>query len=703
MRNRFSMLSKPRPTHALALAIALACTSSHAQTHPAANDLTVVPFNKKIVLKRGEAINVTLSREVRPSEGQVAICIGPLDLSRQTSAIDAKTYRADTAGGELPNGEHEVVVHLIRGDQWIDIGKFAVTVEDASAPSSTNFDAKVTLNLKGQVHEGASGTTKSGTRPKFQDFNLTSALALEGKPFGFDVKSSANLAGVSQRKQALRFGIDANEAQKVDLNDYKTEFARGDLKFALGHLSYGNHPLLLNNRDSRGITLGYAVAPWLDVSGSAIRASSVVGFDDFFGLSTVDHRIYAATLGVELQPSKRGLIRGELIFMDAKAMPEANFNQGQIPDAEQSRGLGVRLSTADPEGRWRADTLFARSRYLNPTHPELAQGSPLVPINAETRDAYQADAMYLVVKDAAWFGERWKTTLRAIGHYAYAEPLFKSLGASFIADQQMLRYGGEGKLGDVELKFAASRKNDNVTTIPTILKTGTYERDAQLTVPLPQLLGTSEKPSNAWPQVQLQSLRARQYTLRIPDGTNARSSFWPDQINRTQKATLNWSYDPFTVGYNLEFAHQDNRQPERDRADFLIQTHGLTLAWRVNDKLAINSGYNRSRNFSYEKTQATYNNGGTFNIDWQMSDRWSLKLDYSKTLAFDSLDEQYSNVASAAIQVARKFEIEQFGKKFPGQLFVRAGQSNNRALDNVVKQVLKGKQTLVQTGLSLNF
>ena len=114
-------------------------------------------------------------------------------------------------------------------------------------------------------------------------------------------------------------------------------------------------------------------------------------------------------------------------------------------------------------------------------------------------------------------------------------------------------------------------------------------------------------------------------------------------------------------------------------------------------------GYNRSRNFSYEKSQATYNNGGTVGIDWQMSDAWSVKADYAKSLAFDSLNQQYSNTLASALQVARKFSLEQFGKKLPGQVFVSVAFANNRALDSIVAQVLSGKQVLVQTGLSINF
>lgn len=656
-------------------------------------------------LKRGDAIEVRLSREVTPQEGRVAICIGPLDLSQQTQRIADGRYRAEAGSAGLPPGAHDVMVHLIRGDEWLDIAKFRVNVEgDAAASSeSKGIESRFTLGAKGQVYERVSGSNKPGSRAHFQDLNATGALGWDGTPFGWDTKASANLIGVSRRNDAPRFGTEGVNAEKFDLNDYKVELTRGDAKLALGHLSYGNHPLLLHNRDSRGVTVGYALTPWLDVSASALRATSVVGFDDLFGLATVDHRIYATTAGAELVPSRKGLLRAELTFMDARAQPQTNVNQGQIPDAEESRGLGLRIVSSDPDGRWKADAQWARSRYVNPTHPDLAQGSTLVAVKPETRDAMQAEAMYLLVKDAKWLGEKYPLNLRAIAHYEYAEPLFKSLGASFLADQQLRRYTTEARAGDIAFTLSGSEKNDNVRTIPTILKTGTYEYIAQLNLPLPTLFGSSETPASLWPQAQLESKRVRQYTLRIPDGTSAKSSFWPDQLNYAHKAALNWSHEPFTVGYTLEIADQDNRQPGREQADFLIHTHGLTMAWKVNDKLNVNLAYNRSRNYSYEKSQATYNNGGSIGVDWQFADVWSVKADYAKALAFDSLSQQYSNTLTAALLLARKFTLEQFGKKLPGQVFVRVAYAHNRALDAVIAQVLTGKQTLVQTGLSINF
>lgn len=701
-------INMPRiPIKTLSLVIFLALSNPvWSQALPPSDLKVEKPSFAGATLKRNDKLEIRLSRALIPSDGQIAICIGPLDLSKQTKAIDATTFSAEPTGTVLPAGQHEVVVHLIRGDEWIDLAKFAVTVEGDTNGASTEtkgIESRFTLGTKGQIYASESGTTQASKRPKFQDMNSTGALTWEGKPFGWDAKTGVNLTGVSHRNEAPRFGTDGVNADKLDLNDYKAEFTRGDAKFAVGHLSYGNHPLLLNNRDSRGFSMGYAITPWLDVSATALRATSIVGFDDFFGLSTVSHRIYAATVGVEILPEKKGLLRTELIFMDALAQPQSNVNQGQIPDSEKSRGLGVRLVSADPDGRWKVDALWARSRYVNPTSAELAQGSALVPVKEETRDAYQLDASYQLIKDAKWLGDKWPMNVRAIGHYEYAEPLFKSLGASFISDQKLTRYASEMRIGEIALTLIGSEKNDNVKTIPTILKTGTYEKSAQLTVPLPAIFGTSEKPANIWPAVQLESRRVRQYTLRIPDGTNARSSFWPDQINLTHKAALNWNYEPYTLSYNFEIGDQDNRQPGRETADFLVHTHGLTIAWKVSDKLNLNLGFNRSRNFSYEKVQATYSNGGTIGIDWQMTDLWSVKTDYAKTLAFDSLNQQYSNTLSAALQIARKFTLEQFGKKLPGQVFIRVAYADNRALDTLVAQVLSGKQTLIQTGLSLNF
>lgn len=712
--SRPSVTSAPRSErHGLlqaAAALVLPLGTLTAQTLPAVNVpdtvLALVPSTAPAsALKRNAAIEVSLTRAVTPADGVIAICIGPLDLSARTQVLEGTRVRAEPQGEELPVGTHEVVVHLIRNGQWLDVGRFTVTVEGeaGSEPENAGFKPRVTVGSKGTVHERVSGTTPRGARGRFQDLNLTGGLGYEGRPAGVKTTLESNVLGTSHRADAVRFATAGVDAAKLDLNDYKLDFASEGWGATLGHQSFGTHPLLLNAFDSRGLSLRWRLSPQFDVHVGALRATSVVGARDLFGLALQDHRVYTVGVGYEWVPDKPGRLRAELFALDARALPMANVGQGQVPDAEQSRGVGIRLSAAEASGRWKFDALWARSRYVNPADPTLAQGSELVPVRPETRDALQIDASYALIHAAPWLGERLPLTLRALAHAAYSEPLFKSIGSNFIADQALLRYGVEARAGDAQLLVTASRKNDNVKTIPTILKTGTYEYVIQANLPLASLMGTSEKPDPRWPAAQWESRRVRQYTLRVPDGTNARSSFWPDQVNLAHKLALNWSIEPWTVSYTLELGHQDNRQPGRERADFHIQTHGLNVGWRVSETLSVNGGFNRSRNYSHEQSQATYNNGGNVALDWQFTDLWGVKIDFSKAIAYDSLAQQYTNTLTLATQLTRKFTLPLSFRPLPGHVFVRLAHAHNRALDNVVSRVLAGRQTLLQAGLSISF
>ena len=112
--------------------------------------------------------------------------------------------------------------------------------------------------------------------------------------------------------------------------------------------------------------------------------------------------------------------------------------------------LGVRLLSTDPDGRWTADAMWARSRYVNPTHPDLAQGSALVAVKPETRDAYwQAEASYLLVKDAKWLGDKYPINLRAIAHYEVRRAAVQKSWCQLPADQQLTRYSAEARAGEI--------------------------------------------------------------------------------------------------------------------------------------------------------------------------------------------------------------------------------------------------------------
>ena len=91
---------------ALSLALYLALTDvAQAQSSPPPDLKVEKPSFVGQTLKRNDKLEVRLSRALIPSDGHVAICIGPLDLSKQTKAIDAITFSAEPTGTVLPAGQ----------------------------------------------------------------------------------------------------------------------------------------------------------------------------------------------------------------------------------------------------------------------------------------------------------------------------------------------------------------------------------------------------------------------------------------------------------------------------------------------------------------------------------------------------------------------------------------------------------------------
>ncbi|HEX9654592.1 MAG TPA: hypothetical protein VGA99_12860, partial [bacterium] len=129
----------------------------------------------------------------------------------------------------------------------------------------------------------------------------------------------------------------------------------------------------------------------IDVSFAAMNANNIVGWDNFVGLSKRDNRIYSGTLGLEVFKTRPGTTRLEASVMDGRLLPFSSFNQGNVVDAEESRGYGFRLQASHPSQRIRFEGGFARSKFTNPDDPFLSQGAELVPVQETSRNARYAD------------------------------------------------------------------------------------------------------------------------------------------------------------------------------------------------------------------------------------------------------------------------------------------------------------------------
>jgi hypothetical protein len=214
-------------------------------------------------------------------------------------------------------------------------------------------------------------------RPTFTDATTESGFESELKWGEFTLQSRASFLGVTFQPEALRFGELQEAAPQFDLSEYQMDAIWGPLQFSMGHQCYGNHPFLLDNFCSRGMTLKAKLSDRIDVSVNSMSATSIVGFSNFSGLNDFNNNITAATLGIQAVKNNFGGIRLEATMMSGERKPIGDFNEGEVIDAEKSRGFGFRLFGSDNSGRLRFDVGYARSRFTNPPDPQLTGGEEI--------------------------------------------------------------------------------------------------------------------------------------------------------------------------------------------------------------------------------------------------------------------------------------------------------------------------------------
>jgi hypothetical protein len=176
----------------------------------------------------------------------------------------------------------------------------------------------------------------------------------------------------------------------------------------------------------------------------------------------------------------------------------------------------------------------------------------------------------------------------------------------------------------------------------------------------------------------------------------------PDQRNVSHNATLNVTRGAFNVGYTLARSTQDNRQPGRENADFENIGHQLSFGWRVGEKLSLNLGANTNRNFSREKDLKTTTRGGNGGFDWQLLDGVTFAANAGRTLGGDSRDLASSSNNNAQAQLTWRFGIPAYGRKLPGQVFVRYVRQENASRDGSFGLSTSGASWAWDAGLSLS-
>jgi hypothetical protein len=650
-----------------------------------------------------ETLTLRIAQDLFARSGDLRLFAGIADMTALARSVQPGVIVIDPRAAPLPSGESELIVWLAEGAAWRDVARLPLKVLTASGLEAGSVTPKLDLAAKSQFGQGSGGGATPPPRPTFLDLTGRAAASFDARRGDFSAEGNLNFSGSSYRNEALRFGQLGAEAPKVDLNDYAVNAHARSSRLAVGHLSTGNNPLLLSSFASRGVGFGQKIGPNLDLSLSALNGTGIVGYDNFFGLDEADHRVYAASAGYEFIAARPGGLRIELTYLDASVQSRSNFNVGEIPDAERSEGIGLRLSGSTAGGRVRADLVLARSNYVNPFDPQLAQGGELQAVKPATASGRIVDLNIDLLHGSKALADKHPLTVTLALHHERVEPLYRSLGAFFAADQAQNRVTLTSQMAGAQLQLLGSRQQDNIDNVPTILKNRTTIGSATLSLPLPQWFGPADRRS-WWPTASysIQDVAQRAINEPVTADSGFAATHRPDQKNRSHQLSLAWNLMPWTLSYGASYADQDNRQVGRERADFTNGAHQLGITVRAAETLNFSLAVNRARSYSRERDLATYSNGGNAGIDWQFAQRWSLAANVGRTLGSDSRNFTESSNDNAQAQLTYRYDIRSFGRKLPGQVFVRYARQANEARDRLFSLATDGTQWAWDAGISLS-
>jgi hypothetical protein len=419
------------------------------------------------------------------------------------------------------------------------------------------------------------------------------------------------------------------------------------------------------------------------------------------GLTSPDHRVNGATTGLELIASRPGALRIEATYLDASLLNQVDFNTGEIPDAELSEGWGLRVSGATANQRLRADLVWATSTYVNPFDPVIAQDGELQSVLSTRGEGRTADVSIDLLQNATLLSASQPLTITLTGHHERIDPLYKTIGTFLSADQEQNRTGLAAQLGGAAVQTQASRQEDNLDDIPTLLKTRTDSLSAALTLPFAQWLATHG--GAWWPQVNYAWQHVHQLAINAPsvDDSGFAASQLPDQVSDQHQLNFAWSGGAWNVSYSLMRAEQDNRQPGRALADSENLAHQLSYGQQLPGGLTASLSITRARNFSVEQQLANYTTGGSIDVQWQPNEFWSIAANIGLNRTDDSRNFATSTADTGQLQINRSLAILFGAYRVPCQLFVRYAYQDIASTDNVFDFATDAVSWSVDAGLSM--
>jgi hypothetical protein len=623
----------------------------------AAEELTVAAgWNETAFVGRTDRIELRLSRPLLAEEGRLGIVLGTLDLSDLFRTIPSGLSYGPGAV-PLPAGEHDLVVHRVdpKGE-WAELARFRLKVRARGGFDASSVAPVADFANKGQVAQGHAPDSAKPPRETFQDLTAQLGWRTELVRGDFALRTNVNVTGVTFRQEALRFGTLQNEAPRVDLAGYGLELRKGWAKLTLGQVSFGTQRHLATGFASRGALLTLAPGRVVSLEVGAANGSSIVGWDNFFGLGSVSHQMRTATVGLELVPSRPGGIRLELSALDGSLQPIAGFAQGAVQSAEKSQGGAARLLFSDSGQRVRLEAGFARTRFQAAQDAQLEEGLPVTAIPDVTKNAQFADVT-VTPFPSIQLSPTTQATFSVTLRHERIDPRYRSVGALVQADRLQNGLDANGTLGPVSLLGSFLWSEDNLDEVPSILKTRTNRAAGSLGVALPALFGSSEKQAAWLPVATLSAEETHQYGESSPLNADALATFVPDQVGSVAGAQLAWQAGAVQIGYRFGWSFQDNRQEGRESADLRNRVHGINAGLSAFGTvgLQVELAFERADNLETGRTDETRRLGAS--VTWQPARETNLLVNASTTLGRDEAQTSENDSRELAAELSQGFRL----------------------------------------------
>jgi hypothetical protein len=647
-------------------------------------------------IAQDHAITLAFSRPLDERAERAAVFFGTTDVS--DLFVRTPTELRYAAGVlPLPAGERDIVVYLVTESGWQELARQPMHVVGRFGIESTRLAPSLDMGVKSRLASGREPAEPPPDRPTYNDFDGQLGFETEVVRLGGSrLATRSSFVGTSHRQSRLRFRDRGDDAPPIDLSSYLAQLRHGALEMAVGHVAAGNQRHLIDRFNSRGTTLVLSPGARLNASFAAMHGSNLVGWADLLGFTEPDHRMLNATLGVEAL-STPGALRIEVSALDGSVLPNAGFNRGAVTDAEQSRGMAVRVQVTGLDRRLRLDGGFTRSRFDNPADPLLARGAELVPVQRETRNARYLETSLDVLRGVRLGGRRTARMTVGVTHER-VDPLFRSVASFARADRLQNSVDVRGDVAGIGIGASHTRSENNLDEIPSILKALTRRTSVDLRVPVATVLGA--RPSPWWPSLRYRIDRTHQFGAAVPAAGGFDPSHVPDQLSDNQTFGADWRWSRVAVGYQFGRAFQDNRQPGRENADLRTLSNGVTVSFTPVRRISLGANVSLVTAENLERDETDRTNRYSANATWQPLAASALALQFSNT--------QRENDGRGSTRDDRSFSAQWSSPvpgmaRFGGKWHVRYSATINAARDPTLNLDTRREDWSLDSGLSFRF